>query len=234
MSRDYVTINGTSSLTIQGLAIKLLPPISKPTMRTLREEIDGRDGDIITDLGYQSYDRPLEIGLFGTYNINDVIKFFDSRGTIVFSDESDKFYNFSILDKVDFTRLIKFREATINVHCQPFKYPLTNSPISLASGSNTITNGGNIYSRPTLVISGSGTISVYLNGAQALSIDMTGITSITIDMDSMEAYDTNNGNLLNRHVTGDYSKFKLNVGSNTIVLSGTIGTATISNVTRWL
>lgn len=235
MSRNYVIINGTNSLTLQGLAINILPPISKPLMRTIREEIDGRNGDINTKLGYQAYDKQLEIGLFGTFDINAIIKFFDSEGTIVFSDESDKYYNFQILDKIDFARLVKFRTAVVNIHCQPFKYPLTNTPVSLSSGNNTITNQGNVYSKPLMTLSGTGTLSVSLNGSQMFSIDMTGLTSIAIDTELMEAYDPNNGNLLNRRVTGDYSKFQLDVGANTITLSATtIGTCTIENITRWL
>ena len=50
--RNYVIINNTNSLTKAGLAIKELPPISKPAMRTLTEDINGRDGDQITKLGY--------------------------------------------------------------------------------------------------------------------------------------------------------------------------------------
>lgn len=127
--RNYVIINGVNSLTIQGLAINILPPISKPPMRTLREEIDGRDGDITTELGYGAYDRTLEIGLYGNYDIDEVIAFFNSKGTIVFSDEDDKYYNFQILDRIDYTKLVKFRTASINIHCQPFKYPLEEEPL---------------------------------------------------------------------------------------------------------
>lgn len=126
--RNYIIINGINSLTIPGLAIKILPPISKPMMRYMREEIDGRDGDINTELGYQAYDRPLEVGLFGDYDINQVIAFFNSQGKITFSDEPDKFYNFQILEKIDFTKLVKFRTATVNIHCQPFKYPVSEEP----------------------------------------------------------------------------------------------------------
>ena len=234
MARDYIIINGTNSLTIPGLAIKTLPPISKPGIRVMREEIDGRNGDINTHLGYGAYDKAIEVGLFGTFDINQVINFFNSSGTITFSDEPDKAYNFQILDRIDFAKLIKFRTATLNIHCQPFKYPTSETAVTLASGNNTITNQGNIYSKPVLVISGTGTIGVTIGGVQLLSIDMTDITSITIDTELMEAYDTNNGNLLNRHVTGDYSKVKLDPGNNTVGISGAIGTATINRVTRWV
>lgn len=127
--RNYVIINGVNSLTIQGLAINILPTITKAPMRTMREEIDGRDGDITTNLGFGAYNKTLEIGLFGNYNVDDVIAFFNTKGTIIFSDENDKVYNFEIVDQIDFAKLIKFRTATINIHCQPFKYPLNETPI---------------------------------------------------------------------------------------------------------
>ena len=142
--RYYIIINGVNSLTIPGLAIRQLPAISKPAIRTIKEEIDGRDGDITTELGYSAYDKTLEIGLFGNYDIDRIISFFNSKGTIVFSDENDKYYNFEITDEIDYDKLIKYRTASINIHCQPFKYPLTETPIEktmeLVSGSGTTIN----------------------------------------------------------------------------------------------
>ena len=119
----YVIINGVSSETIQGLAIESLPAISKPLQRSKQETIDGRDGDIITKLGYSAYDKTLKIGLWGNYDIDEVIKYFDSEGTITFSNEPDMYYNFNILNRIDFiNQLEAFRKATITIHCQPFKY----------------------------------------------------------------------------------------------------------------
>ena len=50
--RNYVIQNGKDSRYIKGLLIQELPPITKPLMRTSIEQIDGRDGDVITRLGY--------------------------------------------------------------------------------------------------------------------------------------------------------------------------------------
>ena len=127
--RNYVIINGVNSLTIQGLAIKTLPPITKPIQRNLREEIDGRDGDIVTTLGYGAYDKTIEIGLFGTFDIDEVIAYFNQKGTITFSNEADKVYNFQALEQVDYAELLKFRTANVVLHCQPFKYPLNETPL---------------------------------------------------------------------------------------------------------
>ena len=119
----YVIINGESSLDIQGLAIESLPAISKPLMRSKREEIDGRDGDIITQLGFSAYDKTLKIGLWGNYDIDEIISYFNQDGIITFSNEPDMYYNFTILNRIDFiNQLEAFRKATITIHCQPFKY----------------------------------------------------------------------------------------------------------------
>lgn len=132
--KDYVIINGTNSNTITGLAINLLPPISKPPLRVMTEEIDGRDGDINTDLGYGAYDKTITIGLWGTtYDINTIIAFFNGEGTIVFSNETDKYYNYKIIEQVDYEKLLKFKTASVTFHCQPFKYPLTETPIEITT-----------------------------------------------------------------------------------------------------
>ena len=232
--RNYIIINGVNSLTINGLAIKELPSISKPAIRTLTEAIDGRDGDIVTKLGYSAYDKNMDIGLYGNYDIDDIIAYFNQSGTITFSNETDKYYYFEILNQIDFEKLIKFRTANVVFHCQPFKYEVGESAITLSSGDTIVENKGNIYSKPTINIEGSGTISVSLNGNQIFSIDMSNNSEITIDTSKLEAYDPNTSVLLNRIVTGDYDDFKLESGNNTISLSGTITSANITYVSRWL
>ena len=52
--RNYVIQNGKDSRYIKGLLIQELLPITKPLMRTSIEQIDGRDGDVITRLGYSA------------------------------------------------------------------------------------------------------------------------------------------------------------------------------------
>ena len=130
---NYIEINGIKSTLVQGLMIQSLPPITKPKMRTTVEEIDGRDGDIITELGYSAYDKEISIGLYGDCKIDDVISYFSKSGEVVFSNEPDKYYNFAILDQIDFERLIRFRTAKVKMHVQPFKYSTIDDSISISS-----------------------------------------------------------------------------------------------------
>ena len=232
--RNYIILNGVSSNTISGLLISTLPSISKPKIRTQTEEIDGRDGDIVTKLGYSAYDKEIEIGLYGNYDTDEVIEYFNSEGTIVFSNETDKYYNYKILEQIDFNKLIRFKTAKVRLHVQPFKYPLQEQPITI-SGETTVTNEGNIYARPTLNISGSGNVEVILNGQEIFAIDLgEDVTNITIDTTKMEAYNPDTTALMNRQVTGDYNLFKIETGNNTVSITGSVTSATISNYTRWL
>lgn len=135
---NYCILNGVKSTTIKGLLIQSLPPISKPLMRTSVEQIDGRDGDIVTKLGYSAYDKPMSIGLFGDYNVDEVIQFFNSEGTVTFSNEPDKYYNYEIIEQIDFAKLIKFKTATVKFHVQPFKYSAVDDVFSLSQNELTV------------------------------------------------------------------------------------------------
>ena len=232
--RNYIILNGVNSNTITGLLISTLPPITKPKIRTQTEEIDGRDGDIVTKLGYSAYDKEIEIGLYGNYDTDEVIEYFNSEGTIVFSNEADKYYNYQIVNQIDFEKLIRFKTAKVRLHVQPFKYLLVETTINI-SGETTVTNEGNIYARPTLNISGSGNVEVILNEQQIFAIDLgENETDITIDTTKMEAYNPDTTALMNRQVTGDYNLFKIETGNNTVSITGSVTGASISNYTRWL
>ena len=233
----YLSLNGTYSDSITGLVISELPPVSKPMIRTQVEEIDGRDGDIITKLGYSAYDKTVRIGLMDADKIDDVISFFDSSGEVIFSNEPDKYYRYEIFNQIDFAQLLEIRTADVVFHVQPFKYSATETDIEESYGGAdpktlSVTNSGNINAKPKITITGSGTIDLSLNGNQIFSIDMSGISTISIDAETMEA--TGGGVLRNRLVTGDYDAFVLQPGSNTLTWTGSITDIALTRYSRWL
>lgn len=354
---NYIELNGEKSTSVKGLIIQSFPPISKPKMRTSTETIDGRDGDIVTRLGYAAYDKQLSIGLHGDFDIDDAVAFFDSEGEVVFGNEPDKYYRYSILEQIDFERLIRFRTAKVKMHVQPFKYDavdrtfdivnqflhVCDSTVSkfgitvtssggsimvagkatsdvdievpvermLLSGSYTLTasargsaagcalrlidgspsksfgdsymelksdgdstmtatadsnaeydelwldiragtsvdftlsvtmasnsfseisltNRGNVVSRPTVTVYGSGNVELAINAVTVLSFSIDD-GYITIDAEEMNAY--HGDALMNRHVTGDYADLRLNVGENVISWRGDVTGIRVEDFSRWL
>lgn len=230
---NTITLNGVVSSTISGLMIQTLPPISKPPRRVMIEEIDGRDGDLITDLGYGAYDKTFSIGLYGSYDVDNVLRYLNSEGKVIFSNEPTKYYRYQVNDQINLERLIRYKTADVVMHCQPFKYSATESSRTISASGSAVTNSGNIISRPKITITGSGTVSLSLNGSQLFSIDMSGnIGNITIDSETLEAY--KDGNLMNRRVTGNYDRFYLNPGNNTFSWSGSVSRIVVENYSRWI
>ncbi len=232
-----ITLNGVSSNTITGLLIQNLPPISKPRLRTQIEEIDGRDGDSVTALGYAAYDKTVKIGLHGNFDINEVISFFASSGDVVFSNEPEMFYRYAIYDQIDYSRLLRFREAEVKFHVQPFKLALAEvDPEETVITSQTqieITNEGNTTGKPVVSLTGTGDVLLFLNGNQAFTVAFGNTEStITIDTSSMEA--TEGGVLANRKVTGNYDNAFLPVGTNILTWSGDLAAVSIQYPSRWI
>lgn len=234
---NFLILNGKKSLGVQGLMIQKLPPISKPLLRSQIDEIDGRDGDIITPLGYKAYDRTVEIGLTRFFDIDEVIKFFNSSGQVIFSNEPYKVYEYTILNQIDFQRLIRFRTAKVVFHVQPFKHSAVEFPQVFESPlvneeAVLIENEGNYFSKPTITIYGTGDIDVYLNGAKVFDIELGNEGYITIDAEQLEAY---KGTVLkNRLVTGNIDNFKLDIGDNYLGFAGSVTKVIIEKYSRWI
>ena len=237
--RNYIILNGQPSDTIKGLLIQELAPISKPQQRTQVETIDGRDGDIVTPLGFSAYDKKVSIGLYGQFNIDDVIEYFNSEGQVTFSNEPDKYYKYQIVEQIDFERLIRFRTATVTFHVQPFKYSTDQSlkefTPSTGVTSLSIVNTGNVFSKPKVTIYGTGTVNLSLNDVEILVIDLGDTANnITIDAEELEAYTGTTATLANRSVDGDYDNLKLKVGTNVLSWTGSVTKVTIDNYSRWI
>jgi phage-related protein len=106
-------------------------------MRVAETVVDGVDGSIIEELGYASYDKTLTIGLTRNADINEVIEYFTGSGDVVFSNEADKYYKASIINQIDYARLVRFRVATVTFRVQPFKYGYLEENAILPNGELT-------------------------------------------------------------------------------------------------
>ena len=234
---NEIILNGISSNTLQGLLIQSLPPISKPLMRSRKDEIDGRDGDIITILGYSSYDKTFSIGLSYNYDINAIIKFFDSEGTVTFSNEPDKYYNYRILDQIDFEKLLRFKTATVTMHVQPFKYSNSEGPATFSRNRiklqsyNQTTSGVTV--KVTKGLEYDQEIVITGNGTATFSIPIQTLTA-TPDRYAFSAYAEGTGagycevRLINGTPSSSFGNDKITLAENKM---GTIIETTQSDQT---
>ncbi len=221
---------GVDSSTIEGLMICELPPITKPKMRVQETTIDGVDGSIIEELGYESYDKSLKIGLTYNFDVDKIIKYFTGEGQVVFSNESDKYYNAKIIDQIDYERLLRFKEATVKFRVQPFKYKLNESSTTLTQ-SGKVVNVGLEYSKPIMKIIGSGAVEVLVNGLATFTYTFPeNETGVIIDSEKEDAY--LGTALKNRNMTGEFPR--LLDGENTISWSGNVTSIVVEPKSRWL
>ena len=233
--KNFVIWNGKDSREIKGLVICELPPIVKPPMRYAETMIDGVDGAIIEELGYDPYDKALVIGLTPKADINEVVEYFAGQGEVVFSDEPNHFYKASILNQIDYTRLVRYKTAVVTFRVQPFKYEYEEEK-TIVSAENTVktvlvVNEGNCFAKPVIEIRGNGTIELIVNDEKMFSYTFTdGEDSVIIDSEKQDAYF---GSVLkNRNMSGEYPN--LEVGINTITWEGNVISLSISSKSRWL
>ena len=216
---------------IKGLLICELPPITKPKMRIQETEINGVDGSIIEELGYESYDKNLKIALRGNYDIDEVIKYFSGSGNVTFSNEDDKYYKATIVNQINYERLLRFKEANVVFRVQPFKYELDEPTTTIAESGKSVTNNGLEVSKPIMKITGRGTIILSINNQQVFNyIFPDGENEVIVDSEKEDAY---LGNVLkNRNMIGDFPI--LESGSNLITWEGAIEKIEINPKSRWI
>lgn len=233
--RPWVLINDKPSYGVYGLIVTSLPPITKPKMRYSSEEINGRDGDIITTLGYQAYDKTLSIGLHGDFDIDKVVEFFATSGTVTFSNEPDKAYRFQQLENIDFERLVRYRTADVRLHVQPYKTGRLQRPkvFTSADAQAVVTNAGNVVAAPKFTVKANGNIGLYLDGLQVLQVSNFGDYTLVVDVANLEAA-TPEGVLMNRHITGDYQRLALSPGKHSLKWSGGVKSLTVEDYSRWI
>ena len=238
---------------VTGLIIQELPAIVRPQMRTYVDEIDGRNGDIVTELGWSAYDRQIKIGLHGS-DIQSVIEavntFFKRTGEVRFSNEPNKWQYYTIQDSIDFERLIRYRTATVTLHCQPEKYYFGNEYadtdrgedlLVLSTSNQTVTNAGDIDALPRLsgrIASGDSTLEWYIDDRLVMTLNKPTSAVMLFNIDLMTGkstiqYGTTTVSA-NRYITGNLSDMAVSAGNHTMRIDGTGVTMNISRFNRWI
>ena len=230
--RNSIVFKNIESDSIKGLLISELPPITKPQMRTSITEIEGRDGDIVEELGYESYNKPLKIGLTRDFDIDQIIKYFSGSGDLILSNEPDKYYKANCTYQVDYERLLRFKTANVKFHVQPYKYKLNEIATELEITEETeliVVNEGLEVSKPIISLYGSGIINISINGISSFEIN---IDEEYVVIDSLEEEAYKESILKNRNMNGNFPS--LNPGENVITWTGNLTKIIVNPKSRWL
>jgi predicted phage tail component-like protein len=230
---NYIIWNNKDSRDIKGLLISELPPITKPNMRVKETLIDGVDGSIIEEMGYESYDKPVAISLKIGADVDKINEFFTGSGEVVFSNEPERYYIARIIKNIDYSRLLRYKVAVVTFRVQPFKFERVEVAREATSErqSMVVENLGNHTSKPIITIAGSGTVELVLNGKPICRYTFpSGENTVILDSEKQDAYWEKT--LKNRNMSGEF--LILEKGINVITWSGAVDSIKIQKYSRWL
>ena len=238
---NYIIFNDKDSRDVKGLLISELPPIRKPNMRVKETVIDGVDGSIIEELGYESYDRTVIIGLKIGADVDKISEFFTGSGKVVFSNEPDKYYIATVVKSIDYERLLRYKVAKVTFRVQPFKYARVELPREATNDRTSIVveNLGNHTAKPIITIKAKFWVELFLNGGEDPVFEyyvengQDEYFEVVIDSEKQDAYFGNE--LKNKYMTGEFPT--LQKGNNTIswrTYNNALESIKIERYSRWL
>ena len=215
MKVNHIIWNGKSS---DELGIRILDKdIPRPSAGDQydRVQIDGRDGDLlISRRSIPSIRYNLPINLLDVKRADEITHWLRSnlKGDLLMSWDDEYIYKAEYLEPHEITtKLLKLGKAELRFNLHPWKY--------LASGRDqvtgtSITNPTKYDSKPTYIITGTGSKDVLVNGELIRLKNMSG--SVTIDTERDIVTGTEMSNVLT------YPFPKLKIGENTFSTSITV------------
>ncbi len=228
-----IVFKGINSDDLVGLLISEQPDIIRPPRRTNSIEIDGRDGDIPEVLGYESYKKRLEVGLYGNYDIDAIINFFSGDGWVIFGNEPTKKYYARIDADASFERLVRFRRAKVDFIVQPYKKLVDEDDVTGSTAPLSVVNQGYVGSKPivTIVADPDEVVALKVNDITVCTVTMPAEGTIILDTEALNAYNVAGDK--NQHVVGTLD-FELANGDNDIDWTGTVTSVTVTPNSRFL
>ena len=229
-----LSFNNTSSKTY-GVYITGEAVYNAPERDIEMITIPGRNGAIAMDYGrFQNIEVTYPAGIFASSEadfrtaISDFRNFLCSKTTYVklTDDYNPDEYRMALYKsglEVDPT-MLRAGEFNITFECKPQRFLTSGDTVTTMTASGSISNPTNFDSKPLLVVTGTGTLTV--NGVQ---ITFTA-SPTTVDCEAMEAY--NGTTSRNGSITLSPNRFPvLSPGSNTITKGS--GISQVKITPRW-
>lgn len=197
---NYIIYNGINSKQFNSLIVNKLPEIVRPARKYNKVMVDGRDGAIYEDLGYEDSSRTIEISVRNYTEIDEILSWLTGEGYAVFSNEPDKKYYIRLYNAIGIEKLIRYGQASIRFICSPYKY--LNEEKSTTS--LTVNNVGTVTAKPYMKIMGSGSTMLLIDGKEVCVLNIED-DYLELDSESMEC--SRDGVLKNRKILGRFPEF---------------------------
>ena len=228
----WFTWNGIDSRSF-GLLISKLPSITRGQERVDQITIPGRSGHLIMKQGddvRSGYRLDVSVILPIQVDEQPILAWLTGSGSAVFANDPTRCYDARIIGEVSFVRASNtLKTATIPFWCQPYKaqYP-TEGAITLTGTTNTVTNPGDVASKPKVTIDTTGDVTVTIGGVAMAFSSLA--AKIIVDCDA-HIITNNDGTLWTGTYTGNF--WKLPKGQSTVTASKSC-TIKIEPRWRWL
>lgn len=199
------------------ITINKLPDLIRPAERVNKIIIEGRNGFLTDSYGtYEELIKSCECTIEYTDNLDYICNWLTGSGEVIFSSESDKVYQATIINSIPFSKVTKFLSTfIIQFDCQPLKLSLSEKIKQLLTPS-VIMNYGTIETEPVISIYGSGNVILSVNDNLIELMDIQDL--VVIDSIIMDCY--KDDSLLNNKMIGDFPTLK--VGKNNISWTGNV------------
>lgn len=238
--KNYLIFNDIDTREL-GVHIEELPIVSRAERMVEFVEVQGRNGYLVNDFNtYKLIDYDVTLKIKDTTKINQIKQVFNGQGILKLSNQSDVYYKATVVNQIDFTRVIRtYQECLISFKLQPFGYLNNNDQVTITS-EDTIENVGNVYSQPTIKVFvnrtevNGGNGNIYIN-EETIALKNVDSGELVIDCELEECYRLGNNGLyvnLSPHMIGEY--VCLEVGENMISFDGCVTKLTIIPNFRYL
>jgi phage-related protein len=198
--------------------------IARASQRFEEIAIDGSDGTILIPLGYGQVQKELDVQIIDVNKIDDILSWLNGEGELEFNGRVSKAYFY---DGFDVNRFVTLKRAKISYIRDPFWYKVNDSYVSVTT---SVINEGNIYSKPTVKLSGSGIVDLSING---IRFKYT-FTDPYVEIDCEKMKETYEGLPRSRNIEIGLDYPYLTPGDNPIVIHSGTCTIQMRRKDRWL
>lgn len=237
----HFKFNGKSSTEFSTIVVEELPDIVVPAKKVNKIQIDGKDGNIYQETGYDDVVKTINFALKNNSELDAINVWLQGSGDLTLSNEAGKKYRASVLSSFSYQREGRFRRVAIDFTCEPYKYLENEADIFCNSGVSKpvswrqwlewIDVGGTVPCLPKFTIEGSGTITIYIDKEAKFTINAKESETVVVDCETEECFvDTV---LSNQAMNGNFVKLSPGIHSFQY-MGGPVISATVERRSRFL